>query len=331
MKNILINDILNSMTETLEQEQLRQLKTVLRICLSKYDVEQKSTEIIPYDDSNMRYWQRYKLDKSLSGLSNASLANYETTIVNFLSSINKPITEYNSDDIFIYLEQYKTIRQVSLSRIKNMRSALSSFFTWLCRKGFIRYNPVSQLDPIKIPKLIKKAFTDEERELLKVNCKNTRDKALIEFLYSTGVRVSEAARLNIDDLNFESKELIVFGKGSKEHITYMNPQCIFWLKQYLNTRNDDNPALFVSLNEPHQRLSKKGIEDMLKRLGKRAGVTNVHPHRFRRTCATNALNRGMPLEQVSQLLGHEKLDTTKIYCSVNQENIKMSHSKFLCS
>lgn len=331
MQHELINAILNSMATHLNTGQLRELKSILYLNLSKYEIQEKSTELIPYDDSNMRYWDKYRLDRQLSGMSLATLDNYQLTVTMFLSTVNKPIKDYTSDDVFNYLELYRKIRNVSLSRIKNMQSALSSFFAWLYKKDYIPANPVAQLDGIKLPKKLKKGFSDEERELLKLACKTTRDTALIEFLYSTGVRVSEAARLNRTDVNFLTRDLIVFGKGAKERMTYINPASAFWLQKYLAERNDDNPALFVSLYAPHERLSKKGIEDLLHRIGQRAGVTNVHPHRFRRTCATNALNRGMPLEQVAQLLGHEKLDTTKIYCTVDQENVKMSHSKYLCA
>ncbi len=331
MKHELISTILNSMVPHLDAEQLRELKTVLYLNLSKYDISDKSRALIPYDDSNMRYWDKYRLDRQLSGMSLATLDNYQLTVTMFLSTVNKPIKDYTSDDIFNYLELYRKIRAVSLSRIKNMQSALSSFFSWLYKKDYIPANPVAQLDGIKLPKKLKKGFSDEERELLKLACKTTRDTALIEFLYSTGVRVSEAARLNRSDVNFLTRDLVVYGKGAKERMTYINPASAFWLQKYLAERNDDNPALFVSLYAPHERLSKKGIEDLLHRIGQRAGVSNVHPHRFRRTCATNALNRGMPLEQVGQLLGHEKLDTTKIYCTVEQENVKMSHAKYLCA
>ncbi len=331
MQHELISTILNSMVPHLNADQLRELKAVLYLNLSKYDISDKSRELIPYDDSNMRYWDKYRLDRQLSGMSLATLDNYQLTVTMFLSTVNKPIKDYTSDDIFNYLELYRKIRAVSLSRIKNMQSALSSFFSWLYKKDYIPANPVAQLDGIKLPKKLKKGFSDEERELLKLACKTTRDTALIEFLYSTGVRVSEAARLNRTDVNFLTRDLIVFGKGAKERMTYINPASAFWLQKYLSERTDDNPALFASLYAPHERLSKKGIEDLLHRIGQRAGVTNVHPHRFRRTCATNALNRGMPLEQVAQLLGHEKLDTTKIYCTVDQENVKMSHNKYLCA
>ena len=331
MNHELINNILNGMTPHLNENQLRELKSVLFLHLSKYEIHEKSTDMIVYDDSNMRYWDRYKLDRQLSGISPSTLENYQLTVTKFLSTVNKSIGDYTSDDIFNYLDLYRKLRNVSLSRIKNMQSALSSFFSWLYKKGYVESNPVAQLDGIKLPKKIKKGFSDEERELLKLACTNTRDTALLEFLYSTGVRVSEAVRLNRNDINFLNRDLIVFGKGSKERVTYINPATAFWIQKYLEERDDDNPALFVSLYSPHKRLSKKGIEDLLHRIGARAGVSNVHPHRFRRTCATNALNRGMPLEQVAQLLGHEKLDTTKIYCTVNQETVKISHAKYLCA
>ena len=294
-----------------------------------YSVSEKETGIIVRQPDGYAYLEKFLLSKSSAGLSHKTLDNYRLTISMFLDSINKPLTELSDDDFIYYLEKYRQIRQVSFSRIKNMQSALSSFFSWLHKKRYIPSNPVAQLDSIKLPKTIKKPFSDEERELLKIQCEQLRDLALMEFLYSTGVRVSELTALNRSDINFASNDVTVFGKGFKERETYITPSASIYLKMYLDSRIDDNPALFVSLHKPYRRLSKNGIERMLRELGRRTGVNNVHPHRFRRTMATNALNRGMPIEQVSRLLGHTKLDTTQIYCSVSQENVRMSHKKYL--
>ena len=185
------------------------------------------------------------------------------------------------------------------------------------------------VEDIKVEKKLKKPFTDEERELLLRNCETLRDKAMMEFLYSTAVRVSELAALNKDDIRWTTKDLVVFGKGSKERTVYINDRTNMYMKEYLETRKDDNEALFVSLRSPHERLSKTGIEDIIRRTGKRAGVEKAHPHRFRRTAATNALNRGMPVQEVAQLLGHAKLETTMVYCSVDQAGVKYHHQKYL--
>lgn len=329
MKNELINNILDAMCPCLNSDQMHQLKTVLHMAMYDYSVSKKETEIIVRQPDGYAYLDKFLLSKSSAGLSPRTLDNYRLTITMFLDAINKPLAELTDDDFIYYLEKYRQIRQVSFSRIKNMQSALSSFFTWLHKKRYIPSNPVAQLDSIKLPKTIKKPFSDEDRELLKIQCEQLRDLALMEFLYSTGVRVSELTALNRSDINFNSNDVTVFGKGSKERETYITPSAGIYLKMYLDSRTDDNPALFVSLHKPYRRLSKNGVERMLRELGRRTGIKNVHPHRFRRTMATNALNRGMPIEQVSRLLGHAKLDTTQIYCSVNQENVRMSHKKYL--
>lgn len=329
MKNELINSILDAMCPCLNSDQMHRLKTVLHMAMYDYSVSKKETEIIVRQPDGYAYLDKFLLSKSSAGLSSRTLDNYRLTITMFLDAVRKPLTELTDDDFIYYLERYRQIRQVSFSRVKNMQSALSSFFSWLHKKRYIPSNPVAQLDSIKLPKTIKKPFSDEDRELLKIQCNQLRDLALMEFLYSTGVRVSELTSLNRSDINFNSNDVTVFGKGSKERETYITPSAGIYLKMYLDSRTDDNPALFVSLHRPYRRLSKNGVERMLRELGRRTGIKNVHPHRFRRTMATNALNRGMPIEQVSRLLGHAKLDTTQIYCSVSQENVRMSHKKYL--
>ena len=331
MKTELIQTILDSMYKHLDSGQIQHLKTVLHMALHEYSVSKQNTDLIVRTPDSYAYLEKFLMSKGAAGLSPNTLKNYRLTISMFLDCISRPLAELSDDDFIFYLERYRRIRKVSFSRIKNMQSALSSFFGWLHKKKYIPSNPVAQLDSIKLPRTIKKPLSDEERELLKIRCEQLRDLAMMEFLYSTGVRVSELTSLNRNDINFSSNDVTVFGKGSKERETYITPTAGIYLRMYLESRTDDNPALFVSLHKPFKRLSKNGIERMLRELGRRTGISNVHPHRFRRTMATNALNRGMPIEQVSRLLGHTKLDTTQIYCSVNQENVRMSHRKYLAS
>lgn len=208
---------------------------------------------------------------------------------------------------------------------------MTSFFGWLYRKGLIGKDPSAGLDPIKSEKVIKRPFTDEELELLRNNCITERETALIDFLYATGIRVSELVALNINDVNFNTLDVIVKGKGSKERQVYLSRTARLHLSQYLNKRTDDNGALFVSDRSPHNRLTVAAVQRILRHIGERAGVKNVHPHRFRRTMATNVLKKGMPLEEVSTLLGHTKLETTMIYCTVDQENVRHSHARYMCA
>lgn len=328
MKSEVIANIMQHMTAYLDDKQMSELKGTLYICLQDYEISKRQTAVVPYEDQGSSYLNRFLLEKGSAGLSDKTLANYKLTVGMFLDHHNKPIGEYTDEDIICYLEIYRRLRKVSFSRIKNMQSALSSFFTWLYKRKYITANPAAQLESIKVPKKIKHPFTAEELEVLRLHCGQIRDMAIIETLYSTAVRVSELTGLNRDDISFTDKEVVVTGKGNKQREVYINASMGVYLRLYLESRTDDNPALFVSLKSPHDRLDKNGIEAILKRLGKAAGVQNVHPHRFRRTAATNLLERGMPIEQVSKLLGHVKLDTTQIYCTVAQESVKASHQKY---
>lgn len=328
MKNEVITAILQQMTPYLNDGQMAELKGTLYICLQNYDLQKKQTDITVYEDKGDNYLRRFLMEKGAAGLSEKTLDNYKLTLEMFLKATNKPVSEYTDEDIICYLEVYRRVRQVSFSRIKNMQSALSSFFGWLCRRKYIPFNPVAQLEGIKVPRKVKHPFSAEEMELLRLNCKKLRDMAILETLYSTAVRVSELAAMNRGDVSLSNKDVTVTGKGNKQRETYINAPMGVYLKMYLESRKDNNPALFVSLKVPYKRLSKNAIEAIVKKIGRAAGVENVHPHRFRRTAATDLLRRGMPIEQVSKLLGHVKLDTTQIYCTVDQESVRMSHRKY---
>lgn len=328
MKREVISNILRRMADVLDDHQMAELKGVLYICLQDCEINKKQTAVIVYEDQGRNYLNRFLIEKGSAGLSDKTLENYRLTIGMFLNAKNKPIGEYTDEDVICYLELYRRIRKVSFSRIKNMQSALSSFFSWLYRRKYIKSNPIAQLECIKVPKKVKHPFSAEEMELMRLHCEQIRDLAIIETLYSTAVRVSELTGMNRDDISFSDKDVTVTGKGNKQRETYMNASMGVYLRLYLESRTDNNPALFVSLKKPYKRLEKNGIEAILKRIGTAAGVQNVHPHRFRRTAATNLLERGMPIEQVSKLLGHVKLDTTQIYCTVAQESVKASHQKY---
>lgn len=246
-----------------------------------------------------------------------------------LQCINKPIKEITEADLFMYISMYQKKRSVSNAYLDNIRLVFSSFFGWLNNKGYIPKNPAAGLDPIKTEKRIKKPLSDTELEKLRRKCKIERDLALLEFLYSTGVRVSELVALNRQDIDFNNMDVIVYGKGAKERETYLTAASCMHLKEYLDSRLDNNEALFVSLRSPHERLTVSGVEEILRRLGRQTGIEKVHPHRFRRTMATNILNKGMPIEEVKEILGHVKLDTTMIYCQVSRENVRHSHRKYM--
>ena len=324
-----IMEVLRKAQGILDEMQLRELQTVLWMVFDGCEIIQDKQELRTVDQSWAIDLEEYCMSKALEGLSPKTLERYQYELRRLMAYINKAVGDITPGEISGYLRAYKTIRQVSNQTLKNVRTIYNGFFVWLRDRDRIGKNPMVLVEDIKVEKKLKKPFTDEERELLLRNCETLRDKAMLEFLYSTAVRVSELAALNRDDIRWSSKDLIVFGKGSKERIVYLNDRTNMYLREYLESRSDHNPALFVALRNPHERLTKEGIEDIIRRIGRRAGVEKAHPHRFRRTAATNALNRGMPVQEVAQFLGHAKLDTTMIYCTVDQAGVKYNHQKHL--
>lgn len=314
----------------LDQTQCKQFDCGLRILLQKYeDIKERCTDIIDIEKSYLQYLQLFIIRKKTEGKSDRTLEQYQLHLSKLLQYINKPLDKITENDLFIYLAWYQKTRNVSNTYLDNMRLVFSSFFTWCNNKGYIGKNPTIGLEPIKSEKKIKKPFSDEELEKLRRTCTQERDIALIEFLYSTGVRASELISLNRNNVDFVRKTAVVFGKGSKEREVYLTATATLHLKEYLMNRADDNDALFVGLKKPNKRLTVAGLEHIIKDLGKLAGVEHCHPHRFRRTMATNVLRKGMPLEEVKELLGHTKLDTTMIYCSISRENVKYTHQRLM--
>lgn len=328
MKDQLINKVLYCMQDTLQEEQMRELRSTLQNILHLYRVEPEKQELRMMNDSWRDDLEDYLMARALEGKSSETVKRYRYELNRLLSYTNKAVIDITEMDISGYMQAYKRIRNICNQTLKNVRAVFSSFFVWLRDRDKIRKNPMILVEQIKVERKIKKPYTDTERELMLRNCKNTRDKAIMEFMYSTAVRVSELIALNREDIRFISKDFIVFGKGAKERVTYLNERSHMYLKEYLDSRTDGNPALFVSEKSPHQRLTKNGIEDLIRRIGEKVDV-HAYPHRFRRTAATNALNRGMPVQEVSQLLGHAKLETTMLYCTVEQESVQFHHKKYL--
>lgn len=324
-----IMEVLRRMQELLSERHLQELQNVLRMVFVGCELIQKRQELMVSNNSWVVDLEDYLMSKALEGKSPNTVERYRYELQRILSYINKAVSDITDGDISNYMRVYKAIRQISNQTLKNVRAVYSGFFVWLRDRERIRKNPMVLVEDIKVEKKLKKPFTDEERELLLRNCETLRDKAMMEFLYSTAVRVSELTALNRKDIRWTTKDLTVFGKGAKERTVYLNDRTNMYMKEYLETRTDDDEALFVSIRNPHKRLSKRAIEEIIKQTGRRAGVDKAHPHRFRRTAATNALNRGMPVQEVAQLLGHAKLETTMVYCSVDQAGVKYHHQKYL--
>ena len=326
MKQDLIKDIVQGMLPYLNNAQNEKLQEVLQYTFVNYDVtENKKQE----NNSEQNYMELFLSAKRIEGCSEKSLKYYKSTIETMLDELQKDVKRIVTDDIRRYLTEYQEKKKSSKVTIDNIRRILSSFFSWLEDEDYILKSPVRRIHKVKTGMNIKETYTDEALELMRDNCTELRDLAIIDMLASTGMRVGEMVLLNRDDIDFNERECIVFGKGSKERIVYFDARTKIHLQNYLKSRADDNPALFVSLKSPNERLKICGIEVRLREYGKKLGLQKVHPHKFRRTLATMAIDKGMPIEQLQQLLGHRKIDTTLQYAMVKQSNVKIAHRKYI--
>ena len=317
-----IKYILVDMDEYLTANQSQKLQRVL---ISRLTDQTKSASSV----SNSNYLAMFLNAKKIEGCSERTLSYYKTTVEKLLDRITDPIRKVTTDDIREYLANYQGLNDCSKTTIDNIRRNISSFFTWLEEEDYIIKSPMRRIHKIKTTKTVKEVISDEEIEKMRDKCKNLRDLAIIDLLYSTGIRIGELVRLNIDDIDFEERECIVFGKGDKERRVYFDAKTKIHLMSYINSRSDTNPALFVTLDAPYDRLQISGVEIRLRHLGRELGINKVHPHKFRRTMATRAIDKGMPIEQVQKLLGHSQIDTTMHYAIVNQTNVKVAHRKFI--
>lgn len=322
MLNTVINAIKGEMNTILTENQMKMLEQVLTKHLTGVitnETEQKDTDLLPV----------FIAAKRVEGCSEKSLRYYESTIRNMLEAVNKPEKQITTEDLRSYLDTYQRRGTVSKVTLDNVRRILSTFFSWLEDEDYIVKSPVRRIHKVKTGKTVKETYTDESLELMRDYCDNPRDLALIDLLASTGIRVGELVKLNRADVDFENRECIVFGKGNKERKVYFDARTKIHLQKYLASRTDDNEALFVSLIKPFERLQISGVEIRLRKIGRELGIHKTHPHKFRRTLATMAIDKGMPIEQVQQLLGHQSIDTTLQYAMVNQANVKNSCKKFI--
>lgn len=317
-----IKFILVDMDEYLTANQSQKLQKVLVARLTKRETTVRAL-------SNRNYLSMFLNAKRIEGCSDRTLAYYETTVAKLLAGLTEPIRKITTDEIRGYLADYQETNGCSKVTIDNIRRNISSFFTWLEEEDYIIKSPMRRIHKIKTVKPVKEIISDEEIEKLRDKCDNIRDLAMIDLLYSTGIRVGELVRLDIEDINFEERECVVLGKGDKERKVYFDARTKIHLQGYINDRVDDNPALFVTLDVPYDRLKISGVEIRLRAIGKELGINKIHPHKFRRTMATRAIDKGMPIEQVQRLLGHSQIDTTMHYAIVNQTNVKVSHRKFV--
>ena len=325
MKQKLIYDIESQMQKVLDNSQLEELHRVLMYCMHGVVISNEELTI----EEEVNYVEMFLAAKKIEGRSEKSLKYYQSTIEKMIEKIGKTVKHITTDDLRGYLSEYQRENYSSKVTIDNIRRILSSFFGWLEDEDYILKSPVRRIHKVKTGKSIKETYTDEQLELMRDSCEEPRDLAMIDLLASTGMRVGEMVLLNREDINFEERECIVFGKGDKERIVYFDARAKMHLQNYLKTRIDDNKALFVSLSVPHKRLEIGGVEVRLRKIGKALGIEKVHPHKFRRTLATMAIDKGMPIEQLQQLLGHQRIDTTLQYAMVKQSNVKIAHRKYI--
>ena len=317
-----IEKVISEMASELTSNQLRSLQKVL----VKIFAENETTAC---NSDNNKLLELFLAAKKVEGCSSRTIKYYKQTAEHMFSALRKSLRTISTEDLRCYLVEYQKINECSKSTIDNIRRNLSSFFTWLEEEDYIIKSPMRRIHRIRVKQPVKNTISDEDIELLRDNCKCTRDLAIIDLLYSTGIRVGELVNLDISDINFEERECIVYGKGDKERQVYFDARTKLHLGKYISERTDSNPALFVTLDQPFSRLKISGIEIRLRSLGRRLDLDKIHPHKFRRTMATRAIDKGMPIEQVQKILGHSQIDTTMRYALVNQNNVKAAHRKIL--
>ena len=327
MKEKVIKEIEQKMASILNNEQKEKLKEVLSYTFFNIEVTNIKDELT---EDTTDYAKLFISAKRIEGCSERTLNYYETTINNMIESINKKVNCIETEDLRSYLSEYQSKNNCSKVTIDNVRRILSSFFAWLEDEDYIVKSPVRRIHKVKATQTVKETYTDEELEEMRDACTEIRDLAMIDFLSSTGVRVGELVNLDKVDVNMQERSCVVLGKGGKEREVYFDARTKIHLQNYLNTRTDENSALFVSLLKPYERLKISGVEIRLRELGRKTNIKKVHPHKFRRTMATKAIDKGMPIEQVQVLLGHRKIDTTLQYAMVNQNNVRNSHKRFIC-
>ena len=327
MKEKVIKEIEQKMASILNNEQKEKLKEVLLYTFYNIEVTNIKDELV---DDTTDYAKMFIAAKRIEGCSERTLNYYETTIKTMVDKLSKKVNSIETEDLRNYLSEYQAKNNCSKVTIDNVRRILSSFFAWLEDEDYIMKSPVRRIHKVKATQTVKETYTDEELEEMRDACIEIRDLAMVDFLASTVVRVGELVNLDRVDLDMQERSCVVLGKGGKEREVYFDARTKIHLQNYLNSRTDNNPALFVSLLRPYDRLKISGVEIRLRELGKKINIKKIHPHKFRRTMATKAIDKGMPIEQVQVLLGHRKIDTTLQYAMVNQNNVRNSHKRFIC-
>lgn len=326
---IIQRKILERMQDVLENEQLQKLENAMAIEFHGIEVQEECTQLVTSETHWEKILRTFLASKRIENCSEATLSQYHTCVTKMITTLNKRLQDITTNDIRYYLAMYQEQRKISISYMDTIRRYLNSFFTWISDEGYIGRNPMRRLKKIKVPQKIKKPFTAAEMEHLRCSASCQRDVAIMQFLYSTAARIGEVVRINRKDIDWGNKEIIIWGeKGKKERKVYLTDECAYHLQKYLLTRTDANPALFVSNKKPYNRMGKQAIQSMLRTLGQKTDI-HAHPHKFRRTLLTDAGNRGIPLQEIQMYAGHKKPDTTMMYVTVNEENVKSSFRRYI--
>lgn len=327
MKEDVIMEIMQQMLTYLDNVQMKQLELAMERVLIHYEISEASGELD--EDDSYDILTKFISAKRVEGCSEKTLEYYQATIETMIDEMNKNVRHIVTEDLRKYLTDYQTRKGSSKVTIDNIRRILSSFYSWLEDEDYIVKSPVRRIHKVKTTSNIKDTYSDEDLERMRDNCNELRDLAMIDMLASTGMRVGEMVLLNREDIDFSERECVVLGKGDKERIVYFDARAKLHLQEYLESRTDDNSALFVTLRAPHERVQIGGIEHRLREIGNKLNISKVHPHKFRRTLATMAIDKGMPIEQLQRLLGHQRIDTTLHYAMVKQQNVKIAHRKYI--
>lgn len=321
-------ELIDKLELKIREKGINDIRYDLYIIMNDYDVQKTTTDIVLYQgDVNEQLIKRYILSKTIQGCTDRTIRQYKNEVNMFSNFINKAFTEVTSDDVKYYLATRKVRDKVSKTTVGNSWRCLSAFYAWMTKEEIISKNIMLRVESIKREKKKKKAFTEEDIEKIRDGCTTLRDRCLVEVMLSTWCRVTELSNMRISDIK-EDGSMIVFGKGEKERTVYLNAKAKFHIQKYIESRNDNEDWLFVTLDKPHDRLKASGIEIITRNIGKTVNVNNCHPHRFRRTGATFALRAGMSIEDVSRILGHESLETTQIYLDIDDKSVHMNHEKY---
>lgn len=325
-----INELLNRLMGTIPDEYLQIIKDQVLIWLNNYDITKKETSLQNRADDLCRELQDFVIAKKVEGMSNGTIKLYYRSISHFLFYVNKPVEDITTGDILAFLHSYQATRKVKDITLDNTRIHISAFYNWLVNSDYIDKNPCKKIKPIKHEKNTRHPLTAVQMEKLRNSCTNLRDKAIIEFLYATACRVGELVIIKKSDVDFDRKEVHLFGKGKKHRLSYLNARAVVALQAYLTSREDDSDYLFVGLRRPHEQLSTRSVELLLKKYGQKAGIdAKCTPHVIRHTTATDAINKGMPVEQLQKLLGHEQIETSLHYAKVSSDMVRLDHQKYI--